>query len=159
LLKLLLPSDWSLELKISEASNAEVKQVIGAWKYISFLTPDMALKNDARRGIDCWLVRQSDAMSGWHRFLTLCLAPKTRADTASKNDAGHGIDKSELSKPDAMCGIAFWRHGWRQKACRSPSEWVRIFSGECTYVVYGLQMFSLFWNLTQEKKKTWFAEV
>ena len=54
----------------SEALNAEVGQVIDAWKYSSFLTPDMASKNDARHGIDCSLVIQPDAISGivfWRR--------------------------------------------------------------------------------------------
>jgi len=33
-------------------SNAEVGQMIAALKYVSFLTPDMAPKHDARHGID-----------------------------------------------------------------------------------------------------------
>jgi len=34
-----------------EGSNAEVGQLITAGHFVSFLTPDMALKNDARHGI------------------------------------------------------------------------------------------------------------
>ena len=28
--------------------------------------------------------------------------------------------------------LCFWGDGWRQKACRSHSKWVKIFPGECT---------------------------
>jgi len=35
-----------------EGSNAEVGQVIAGIKFGSFLTPDMASKNDGRHGID-----------------------------------------------------------------------------------------------------------
>ena len=39
-----------------EGSNAEVGQVIAGMKFGSFLTPDMASKNDARHGIDYLVV-------------------------------------------------------------------------------------------------------
>jgi len=35
-----------------EGSFAEVRQLISAWNFASFLTPDMASKNDARHGIE-----------------------------------------------------------------------------------------------------------
>ena len=47
-----------------EASNAKVVQVITAWNFTRFLTPDMAAKNDARHGIDCSLLGKHNAMSG-----------------------------------------------------------------------------------------------
>ena len=60
----------------TEASNAEVGQVIDCRKCGSFLKPNMASKNDARHGIELsqlWIIR----CHVWHRFLTLCLASKS----------------------------------------------------------------------------------
>ena len=48
---LLTPDISTKTIPEIEASNAEFGQVIAAWKYSSFLTPDMASKNDARHGI------------------------------------------------------------------------------------------------------------
>ena len=39
-------------VSIFEALKAEVWQVIACIKFVSFLTPDMASKNDARYGIE-----------------------------------------------------------------------------------------------------------
>jgi len=44
--------------------NAKVGQVIAGTKFVSFLTPDMAPKNDARHGIDYLVLIKHDAMSG-----------------------------------------------------------------------------------------------
>ena len=46
---------FGITLNIEEATeglNAEVGQVIAGYNFVSFLTPDMASKNDARHGIE-----------------------------------------------------------------------------------------------------------
>jgi len=41
----------SKSLHVIEGSNAKVGQLIAALKYVGFLTPENASKNDARHGI------------------------------------------------------------------------------------------------------------
>ena len=50
--------------KTFEASFVEVRQVIAGIKFVIFLTPDKASKNDARNGIEWSGLWCSDAMSG-----------------------------------------------------------------------------------------------
>jgi len=59
-----------------EGSFAEVGQVITGTKFGSFLTPDVASKNDARHGIDYSELGYCNAMSGIV-FLTPFLASKS----------------------------------------------------------------------------------
>ena len=112
--------------------------MITAWKYISFLTPDMASKNDARHGIDCSLVRQPDAMSGivfwrhvWrqkaHVFSCCNHLPdfgiwgfKSWFQKKIKLQAEETEHHLEGYKPkfvkwlQVWCLKAFWRHAWRK---------------------------------------------
>jgi len=59
-----------------EALFDEVGQVIAGKKSRSFLTPDMASKNDARHGIVLSIVGTTRCHV-WHRFLKPCLASKS----------------------------------------------------------------------------------
>jgi len=61
---------------LTEASNAEVGQVIAGTVFASFLTPNMALKNDARHGIVLFRVGITRCHIR-HRFLKSCLASKS----------------------------------------------------------------------------------
>jgi len=79
----IIVANFDLEL-IYGGSFAKVVQLITAWKFASFLTPDMASKNDARHGgkkrCRTWHRLFSARITRchlWYHFLTPCLASKT----------------------------------------------------------------------------------
>jgi len=120
----------------NEGSNAEVGQLITGIKIDSFLTPEMASKNDARHGIGLT-----------YHWTNLCHV----------SGLASGLPTTEQIY--AMSGIVFWRHVWRQKACLF-SCWTRTFGFDSTYYLDQKATYSS-WNcaslLTANKRcHTWY---
>jgi len=122
--------------KLKPLLPAEVGQLIACMKlFLSFLTPEIASKNDDRHDIvKPRLPKLGNWLHVWSRFL-IFWRQKWRQKIVPQTWQHWTIH-------DFISGIVFWRHVWRQKADKLQTvNWLPNFGKQVLLVIEGIKSF------------------